>query len=352
MVLCKKILQHRLNINDINELYCKDYQKMRLAKLNKQFLGKCIHGILITRIVGIITSSQIHANSQLLDGSMHIDICFEVEGIIYMLNEIITDVQIIDINKKTIIGTSQYATTTLPLIPELNIFKLGDITPVIAKKIQYNIYSEKISVSATMFLPLPKMEIPIYIPNGDFHLDAALVDLLKTLEQLSDSFEKISKEQQKIMDFFVKLIYPYKKFISYKNLKLTNNEISQGESKQNESVNLSCSSENILDFSNDELKKLLEKLKHKAFFLPNDNLDAVDIYYVDVDKLTKHNIWKTDNNISFIIMELDYCEIIKVFVAEFIKKHSELLSLIHTYDSTKKLNSSNHIWKLYNSYKI
>lgn len=355
MVLCRKILQHRLNINDVNEQYCKDFQKMRLDKLNKQFLGKCIHGILITRIIGIIMSSQIHANLQLLDGSMHVDICFEVEGIIYMINEIITDIEIIDINKKTITGNSQYAAATLPLIPELNIFKLGDITPVIAKKIQYNIYSKKISISATMFLPSPKTEILVYIPNKTFNLDVVLVDLLKTLKQLSNSFENLSKEQLKIMDFFIKLVYPYKKFISYKNKKLTSSEILQStipKSNLPVQLNITCSQENILDFSNDELDNLLEKLKDKAFFIPDDNLDATDIYYVDADKLKDHNIWKTDNNVSLVIVELDYCEIIKVFISEFIEKHSNLISLIQTYDSTKKLNNSNHIWKLYNSYKI
>ena len=342
MVLCKKIIQHRLNVTNINELYCKDYNKMRMDKLNKQFLGKCIRGILITKILNIITSSQIRANPQLLDGTMHLDICFEVEGIIYMLNEIIADVQIIDINKKTIIGNSQYTNVSLPLIPELNIFKVGDITPIIAKKVQYNIYSDKISVSGTVFLPLPKTEIHIYIPNGDFSLDATLIDLLKTLRQLTDSIDKLSKDQQKISDFFVKLVYPYKNFIPYKNIKL---------SGSNDNINLVCNHESIIDYSDNELKKLFDKLKNKAYFLPDDNLDMTDIYYVDNDKLIKENIWKTEKNISLVVMELDYCEIIKIFITEFIKKHSELLSLVNTYNSTSKINNSNHIWKLYSSYK-
>jgi hypothetical protein len=337
MVLCKKIIKHRLNIINMNELYCKDYQKMRIDKLNKQFLGKCINSILITKINRIITSSQIRTNPQLLDGSTHFDICFEVEGIIYMLNEIIPDIQIIDINKKTIIGNSKYANVSIPLIPELNIFKTGDLTPVIARKIQYNIYSNKISISANIFLPIPKTEIPIYIPKGNLQNNSSLNDLFKILDELINSLDKLSKEDKTIKDFFIKLVYPYKNVLSYKNIKFTDNE--------NNNIILNCNSE-ILSSKNN-----LDKLKNKAFFLPDSYLNNISIYTVDYDKLTKSNIWTYEKNINFIILELDFTEIIKVFLTEFIKKHNELLSLISTYTPIKKLNNSNHIWKLYNSYK-
>lgn len=328
MVVVEKVIMCRLNINKIEDQFCADYSKMRLDKLNKQLVGYCYKGMLITDIISILKTSQIRTNTKSLDGHMHLDIMTRVRGIIYEPGEIIPDAKIIKIENSLITAFSNFARINIPLGTSPNILKVGDTTPIIVKLARYNIYTQKISIGGELFVPKIAKNIPIYLCKDDIK-DIDDIDGIKDMKVLIDNynnyFKELSGEKALSKKFFIDLIYPFQKPIELKKIE-----------------NIDLEKVKILDYT---------PIKDKYLLILPGKLDD-DFIYISKNKVVSPDIPViSTSNHNYILTTIDSISLIKIFLSEYIKNLHTLMQLIETYPDKESIKKSNHVWNYYNILK-
>jgi hypothetical protein len=330
MVLIQKDIMCRLNISDVSKQYCPDYKKMRLDLLKEQFVGHCSHGIFITNILEIVQSSQIRTNSKTLDGGMHMDIIARVEGIMYEFGEIIPDAKIAKITDTLAIASSKYASININ-IGNVNILKVGDITPVIVKIAQYNKYTDKIAIAADLFLPV-KPQLKLFIATDNYSIDKDIEILLNKIKECKKELSELSKDASNSLSYFNELIYPYTNIKKWnKDLELINIEGNK--------ISLKINKTNINDLSNEF------KSNKIGIFVPDKILLDDSIYTIDISK-DLNNLWNIDNDV-ILITEGTKNDIYKILLGNYYKNLYTLLEFSKIYPDKDSITKSSHIWKFY-----
>lgn len=315
-----KVLETRIDLHDINDMFCADYNKNILEKLKTQYVGRCFKSVYILDILQILRCSAPMSKNKVLDGSVYIDIAFEVSGIVYEKEEIIHNCSIIQINDNgTMHAKSQYASIYIKNSKELAdllIFKKLDEIPVIVVASRYQIYDTEISISAVPLIPILKKSIIYKIVDhvarsensDDFDKDIKKIDLnsIKKLES-----DLAASKNKNIYNSFRKLLYPFKE---YKKIKVGT----------------------VKKISNDGFSELKTgDLVHK----PVDYLDDNTFLILG------------DKKVEGVELEIEKEELeIKLF-NDYYKNMVMLLEFCQNYDTAEKVKAQNKIWSLYNSLK-
>jgi len=342
MVVVEKIIKCRLDINDVDEQFCPDYAKMRLEKTKKQLIGYCFRSMLITSVEEIILFSQIRTNSKELSGNMHMDIEARVQGIIYEPNEIIPDAKVNNITNTIISASSKFANINI-IIGNVNILKIGDMTPVIVKLSQYNIYSTKISIAAKPFVPKISDTISLYLCDNDYKENGLTNKLKDLVKNYLNHIKELSPDKKKSLDYFSQLIYPYKKKRVWDKLQIDN-------------VDTIINNMSILEYV---------PKRGNIIFKPECALNDDNIYIIastdsllnsiriedNTSKLSKINSigkFNKQNTYKLVVCKSDGSDILNIHLEQYIKNLYTLIQFAETYSDKTLLSKSSHIWNYYN----
>lgn len=320
-MIVKKILETRLDIKDINFIFCQNYKEKIVAELKTKYVGVCYKSIFVMEILRVIRKSDMYCKNKILDGSTYMDVTFEVRGIVYEKGEILHNCKILQINTNgTMHAKGRYSSIYVKNIEGMNIFKVGEEIPLIVNMCRYNIYETEISVSAIPLIPIAKKPV-IYNVTVDDEKDLRSTIEAKfpfaDLRTLVKNIDKYKKDNKAIYKFFHDLIYPYKKDI-------------EKIGKETE-----ITLDNLLANNN-------------PIYSPDTRLDD-DTFQIlsdkDVDELKK-----MDSCIAKI--DIDMENYVLMVLYEHLKRMQILYDFIATYDSTEKIKSKSSIWSLYDMLKV
>lgn len=304
----KKVLEIRLNIDDINDIFCADYDAMLLNILKRKFTGICYKSVYILDIVKILNRSNLNAKNKTLDGGLYVDVIFEVDGLVYENGDIIHGCKIVKIQNNGIIHVkSKYASLKMKNISNINIYSENDVIPAIVMVVKYNLFDPEISISAIPLHPLQKNDI--YYKIKDVVPDDAVEGIKDEISILMSMYNDLSKKNTKVLSFFNTLLYPYNIIRTFKNTK--------------------------------KIKPIdLLSLKHGDMILDTDSpLYNIDILYV------------TDP-IEETVIELNAEELYYKLISGLKKNINILSEFVENYDTLDKIKNTAHIWKAYTMQKL
>lgn len=167
-MLTKKIIQLRLDINDINLIYSPNYDDSLIQLLNSEdtYINKCYKSMLIKKITRIINKGTLNCKNNCLDGSVYIDVICEVEGIIYEKGEVIHNCLVTKVDNNKAYCINDELICMLNLDTKNYSVSEGDLVPVQVIETSYNLYAPKIT--AICEPPNNNMcPIPVYVCNGE-----------------------------------------------------------------------------------------------------------------------------------------------------------------------------------------
>lgn len=298
-MIVTKVIEYRIDIQDINSIFTADHDKLILKILNNIFLNKCYKSIYITAINRIIRRSKILCKNKVLDGTMYVDVMFEVTGIIYESGEIIHGCKVIQIsNNDTIHADSKIAAVQIKT--SVNIFKVGDIISVIVHAVGYKLFSKKIAVLATPLVPTEK-PLTIYKVNKDEYIIPKIENKLKPYTK-----------NKTVYNFFRDLLYPYKKYKDYSKI-------------------YTCK-KNTLDN--------LDKIQNEDLIIRPDLYLDDDGYYV-LDEMP--------DNIP--VVEIQYSDLCKYLIHSYEKSSQILIDFIENYNTPDRIKEVSHLWSMYQQLK-
>lgn len=310
-----KVVETRININEITDMFCSNYNEKFLQILKKLYIRKCFKSIYILDINKIINRSDIHCKNKVLDGTTYIDISFEVTGVIYEKGEIIHNCKIIQINNNgTMHAKSEYASINIKNVEGLVVVKENDTIPVIVHEHRCNIFEEEISVLAIPFIPILKQPI-IY------NITSATKDIgdVFDFELLQNTIKEVNtlKTNKVVYKFFSELIYPYKTLQknNYKTIKIT--------------------LENLLALSQGDL-----------LYSPEAYLDCDTICVLSQD--TKEKILQLP---EATVLDIDKKDYILYVANTYLQRLRTLKEFLTIYDTREKIKEKEQIWSLYNLLK-
>jgi hypothetical protein len=335
MVVIQKIITCRLNVIDNNEQYCPDFIQMRMKKLQKQYIGYCSNGMLVTNILDIVKTSFIRTNAKSNEGGMHVDIEMEAEGIIYESGDIISDAVILKIEDSAAIASSKNASIVIS-INQTNILKVGDTTPVIVRMCKYNKFTDKISVSAFVFAP--KISEWYYITmSGEYNKDNDIEVLFNKINKCKEQLASLNKDGKESAAFFNDLIYPYNK-----PLKWGNRINIQGI---DEKIEIPITEATIDNMDNDFKSSDISLISVDTNYLHNK------IYKTNKTFEITHNNWTLEGR-PITIIKTDKASGYKTILTSYYKRINIIYELATTYPNKDSINKHKHIWDFYKMSRV
>lgn len=309
-----KVVETRVDIDDINDMFCSDYNSNILKKLKTLYTKKCFKSIFILDILRIVNRSALHCKNKVLDGGTYIDVSFEVSGIVYEKGEIIHNCKIIQINNNgTMHAKSEYASINIKNVEGLAVIKESDEIPVIVHMVRCNIFEEEISVLAIPFIPIIQPSIIYKITGANIKDKKENLFDMAQLTKLESNLVSIKKSNKNVYKFFIELIYPYK---STKTL--------------NEFKSTEITLENLYNLQQDTL------VYNPEAYLDNNT-------FVILNETAKNKLINSDTT----MVEIDKQDYILHLLNAYSKRLKTLLEFIQIYDSIEKIKSKSHIWSLY-----
>lgn len=314
----KKILEVRLDISNIKDIYSPNYTNTYFQILKDKYVNHCYQSIYILDILRIVRRHDQLCKSKVLDGYTYIDISFEVLGLIYEKGEVIHNCKIIQItNNGTMHAKSEYASIYIKNTESFGIFKEMDEIPVIVNMAQYNIMDTEVSISAVPFIPIINMPTIYKIidtsADSEYIVPSFNYDDIKQLEK---AICKISSSKQKVFKFFRDLIYPYK----------THKTVSYGKKHIIDSINSLSNLKN-----NDLLYSPISYIDDNTYLIIDEsNIGKITSEYPDIVTL---NINKDDY-------------ILHVLTA-YKNRLLQFIDFLQVYDTIEKIQDKSSIWKIY-----
>lgn len=206
-MIIKKYIETYVDIADPNDMYAANRDEMLIQKLTDKFVGVCYNSCYILNINKLIRRSYLYMKDT-LEGDSQLSVLFEVDALIYAKGEVINGCTIVKKEPNGIVhAKSQYAGIQINITRNLDIFKEGDVVPIIVKRVRYNINQPEVTVLATPFIP-PNDNVVYYKPTGKLD-DNQSKDIDKILKQIGDAKKMLSSQtstNKKIIKFFINLI--------------------------------------------------------------------------------------------------------------------------------------------------
>lgn len=297
-----KHLETCLDIIDVNDIFCIDYRQMLLNMLKKKFVGRCYKSVYILDIIDITKRSSIDTCSKSLNGNCFVNVEFKADCIVYEKGEIIHNAKIIEINDAVILAKSEYCSIQIKNITNIDVFKVEQQIPIIVSAVRYSIYDTEISVTSITLIPVFK-DIKYYKVIG-----STFTENKEDLIEIDELRAKLKAANSRAVKFFVDLLYPYKKRITYKN----------------------TSALSIKDFA---------KVKEGDLVFVGERYLGDDTYYK-----------ATETDQDSVEFEIQSQELYDILLSETKKDLYTLLGFLDTYDITAIKNLS-ILWSIYVSLK-
>lgn len=314
-----KILEVRLDIDDVNDIYCQDYDKKYLQILKDKYINKCFKSVYILDILKIINRSHSYCKNRVLDGSIKIDIVFEVLGLVYEKGDVVHECKILQINPNGMMhAKSKYASLLIKNITEIYIFKELDEIPVIVNNTRYLIYDNELSISAIPLIPIVRNSIIYRVVDADLFVNDDVSSLfdLTSLETLKSDIDKISKANKNVFKFFRELLFPLKKPIK-----------KIGSIKKVDMVELA-------QFNNGDM-----------IYIQDSYIDDYTYQVInDADKT------KIETSVTT-TLDISKQDLILYILEDYKKKLDHFHEFLQTYDSSEKIKNKSKVWTLYNNLK-
>jgi len=217
-MLVNKLLETRLDIRDIAKIFCADHDKMLLGELQQHYTNRCFKKSFVMEILRIVRRSSFMCKNKVLDGSMYVDIMFEARCAVYEIGEIVHNVLIVQIESNgSIIATAPHMSLTISNIDN-NIYSKGDKIPIIVSDAVYTPFRHTVSLRGTVLIPTPREEVYFRVrsddtvSSGDNALDATAL-LVRMQNEATGLLEQLGKQNKKMVEFFVRMLYPLKETI-------------------------------------------------------------------------------------------------------------------------------------------
>jgi len=312
-MIIQKSLETRLDLSDPADIYNPDLKAVCIKHLTDKFVGKCYMSCLVIKINKILRHSQRYMSYD-LSGSAYITVNFEVDGIIYNRGEIITGCNIAKIESDgRIHAKSEYAGLQIRQDASLmNIYKEGQIAPFITKRVKYNPAQSAISVEALPFSPaFPKLVIyKINNPLNDNGKER-IQFLFDRLEKAKTKIKELDSEGRKAFMFFQTLLYPFKKYTSFKKSGFKKTKLTW---------------ENVENVTGYIVQPRESKFHDEEFFV-SENFEEKESQNADL------------------VFTLD------VFLNNTILHHEILLEFVKSYPTFAKVQEYKDIWRMFNMLK-
>jgi DNA-directed RNA polymerase subunit E'/Rpb7 len=312
-----KFLETRVDITNINDMFCSDYNLMIINLLKKKFNNRCYKSVYILDILDIINRSSLNCKAKALDGFVYIDVQFKALCLLYEKGEIIHDCKIVQIlSKNIILAKSAYCSIQIKNSTKVDIFKENDEIPIIVNTVRYNLFDTEVAISATPLIPIFRDPI-VYVIDSNKNKEHEAESLYKENKDEINNLEKdISKFDKKAIKFFTDIMYPFKKYKSYKK--------------------------NVDVLTLKDLDKIAEG----------------DILYIG-DRYLNEDIYYRGSK-SFDISSLDLQDPLEILIPlhemqnklifEYKKDLTTLLEFLQEY-SIEKIKKNSILWQIYNSLK-
>lgn len=327
-MIIKKILETYVDITNPNDIFCHNRNEMILDKLRDKYIGRCYNSCYILQVNKIIRRSYFHMKDT-LEGDSYISVLFEVDAIIYQMNEIINGCKIIKKEQNGIVhAKSVHAGIQLNIHQNMSIFKEGDVLPVIVKKVRYNINQIAISILAMPFIPLDNT--PIYYKiNGSPTKEEIdnINSLIKQTTDIENQINGLNSNDKKIYKFFVELLSNTKKSTDYKNFKKVH------------------------------VSKILEIAEYHdgVVYQPSNIYDDAFIYCANTNEesllasITSSDKKNTQSQ-KMIIDESAY-NVISQFLIQYLCHLQSLQDFIKQYPNFSAVEQNKSVWKMYSMLK-
>lgn len=319
-MIIQKIIEFKLDLINSNDIYTPNIEETAKRLLANKFVGKCFKSCYILNINRILKTSEIYMSED-LNGSAYCDVCFEVDGLIYLKGEIITGCVI----RKIESGGQTYAETDKVSLqfnqdPSLSIYKEGYVIPAIIDKVRYPINKEKISALALPFCPVFPPVI-IYQIDNKTPTDEEKACLERLFVKISDEENKVKdlKGKTKSYEFFKNLLYPFKK-------------VQPISSNKYKSMNFK-----ELDISQ------LDTVKDGYICRPHELEKFRPIVYYSNNMTTSQSSINISINTKF--------EISLIMMQDYLQYLITLRELTDYYPDFQNINKYADIWKIYNHLK-
>ena len=324
-MLINKLIEARIDIDNIESFYCENYNKMIINYLKNKYLNKCFKSVFIIDILQILNRSKIKCKNKTSDGNLYVDVLFEVKGLIFEKGEIIHNCKILQINENNIIiAKAENASLKIRNNTNVNIFKVDQKIPVIVNMQRYNLFMGEVSISAVPLQPIAKQVIFYKCDesNPNQNISSFIKKQMENINDLEKRVNKLKTSNKKIYQFFKDMIYPYKK---YKDIE-----------KQKGVKSFTINNKNITD---------LQKISSSGYlFRPETQIDDNKFYYISEEFFD--NISSTG-----VLVHLSLPGIISFIVNDYHKNLIKLEGFLINYDTVAKIKDNKNIWKMYNMLK-
>lgn len=217
-MIIKKVLETSIDLTDPVEIYNHDINPMIIKKLTTRYKNRCFQSIYVLSIVKIIRRSSIKMTTARLDGSASIDIQFEVEGIVLIEGNILHGCKVIEIHTNAITAEHKYVGIKLQRDSSnkiSQILQIGQVIPVIVKKVRYIPNQSKISMIASPYVPSITDPVVYKISSGLSMEETEKLGMF--IDQIADELKLHTDTETKRYAFFKDLMYPYKVNMKYES---------------------------------------------------------------------------------------------------------------------------------------
>ncbi len=327
-----KFIESRIDINNVNDQFCRNYDEMILGKLEAQFKNRCYAGIFITDIVRVVRRSEQNAKCKVLDGSTYVDVLFEAAGVVYEQGEVLHGCKIIQINNNGLTHAKTDHTVICVRNPDTGTFySENEIVPVIVNKIRASPFAREITISAWPFVPMKPDLLAFSIAHGTEKIDYGssnklCADLVSEIADIKKQLFPKTDNQKKVYKFFKDLLYPHGKVTVL-------------------SVMARADKFTLMDIDRlfDMDEKSAQKIANSILMFPDS--------YLDNDQICVFG-----NTVRYAGRELSPVELpFESVVVKILHLHKKalitLLGFVTNYDTLQKIKDSQHIWKTYTMLK-
>lgn len=216
-------LELLITISDIDEIYTRDYDEMLIHHAKLVYEKKCFQNMFIDSINRVIKRSiPTIVKRDIHNCKFRLYAIFDIDIIKYDEYDIIVGAKVMDVIQKgridskqdVIICKTDHATILINHSNILSTIEKNQIIPVVVGGVNYNTMKPTILINAYPFVPMLK-EKKVY------KIDSLTSENIQYLEEYVftklnskiDEMKEIvsSPKKKKRWDFFVDLLYPYKK---------------------------------------------------------------------------------------------------------------------------------------------
>ena len=306
-----KLITTTLDLINSHEIYNPDRENLIKNKLKERYVNCCYNASLILDISKIMRISAIRMAAR-LDGGASVDVQFEAECLVLTHGEL-TCCKVLGLHNNGMTAINDFSTIFVRNEKDYSAayktIQIGDVIPVIIKRVAYNVGRNKISAIAHIYMPEIKPNIYYEIMSG---LEDGEIDKINQLyENVKDIKKKISQKDKNIVVLFKAFLYPYKKNADFTESKMHKYEL--------------------------EVKNMAEINSGVVVYPSETNKDKELFYYSDI---SRENAVQSTAYAAF-------SNIINVYINHL----NSILTLCENYPTLEDIRAINSYWLVCNANK-